>query len=223
MRKARLLLGLALAACASPLKPLPPPEAGAGTEDAAALAAQSRAAPKKAQHEPSGDARRELAQQALQAGQRCQQAAPTSAACDYALALALGVQAREQPTTATQGLPLMVKLLQKANQEDARLDSAGPERVLALVLVRAPGWPLGPGDVDAGLEAARKAVALFPDYAPNQLALSEAFLVAGDESSSQVAARRGLELARSAAAAGEADAQDWVRDGEGLLSGKAPR
>ncbi|MGO9829854.1 MAG: hypothetical protein ACLPJH_06910 [Myxococcaceae bacterium] len=223
MRNAHLLLVLALAACAAPLKPLPPPAAGPETEDAAALAAQSRAATQKAQHESSAEGRRALAQQALAAGQRCQRAAPTSAACDYALALALGVQAREQPTTATQGLPLMVKLLQKANQEDARLDSAGPLRVLALVLLRAPGWPLGPGDVDAGVKAAREAVALFADYAPNQLALSEALLVAGDESSSRAAAMQGLELARAAAAAGDADAQDWVRDGEGLLSGKAPR
>ena len=184
---------------------------------------QSRAATQKAQHETSADTRRTLAEQAIEAGQRCQQAAPTSAACDYALALALGVQARERPTTATQGLPLMVKFLQKANQEDARLDNAGPARVLALVLVRAPGWPLGPGDVDAGLKAAQQAVALFPDYAPNQLALSEAILVTGDEAASRAAAARGLQLAHAAVAAGEADAPDWERDAESLLAGKAPR
>lgn len=223
MRRTRLLLLWGMAGCAAPLQNLPPPAAGAPPADASALEAQSRAATKKAQVAPTADARAALAREAVEAGQRCQQAAPTSAACDYALALALGVQARERPSTATQALPLMVQLLQKANAQDARMDQAGPARVLALVLVRAPGWPLGPGDTDAGLKSAQQAVALYPDYAPNQLALSEALLVAQDEGASRAAATRGLELARAALAAGEDDAAQWERDAEGLLAGQTPR
>ena len=147
---------------------------------------------------------------------------PASAECDYALALALGVQARERPSTATQGLKAMVELLQKANAADARLDHGGPARVLALVLLRTPGWPLGPGDPEAGLTSAREAVGLFPDYAPNQLALSEALLAAGDRAGAKAAADRGLALAQAAAAAGEPDAGDWVRDGKALVAGKRP-
>lgn len=222
MRSAPLTLLLA-AACAAPLKQLPPLEAGAAPEDAAALAARSRDASGRTLHEPSADTRKALAQEAVEAGQRCQQTAPTSPACDYALALALGVQARERPSTATQGLPLMAELLRKANAQDARQDSAGPGRVLALLLLRAPGWPLGPGDAEAALTAARQAAGLFPDYAPNQLALSEALLVAGEAKASQAAAARALELARLAAAAHTPDADDWVRDAESLLAGKAPR
>jgi hypothetical protein len=223
VRRAFYPLLLCAAGCAAPLQTLPPPAAGAGPQDAAALEAQSRAATKKAQTAPTAEARSALAHEAVEAGQRCQQAAPTSAACDYALALALGVQAREHPTTASQGLPLMVQLLQQANSRDARMDKAGPARVLALVLVRAPGWPLGPGDPDAGLKSARQAVTLFPDYAPNQLALSEALLTAGDEGGARAAATRGLELARAAVASGEEDAASWVRDAEGLVDGRAPR
>ncbi len=222
MRRTALLL-LAALGCAAPLQPLPPSATGVGPEDAPALAETSRAATRKAQHEASADARRALSQTALEAAQRCQQAAPTSAACAYALALALGVEARERPSTATQGLPLMVEQLRAANQQDARLDNAGPSRVLALVLIRAPGWPLGPGDPEGGLKAARHAVALFPDYAPNQLALSEALLVSGDESGSRLAATRALALAQAAAAAGEADALDWENDAQQLLAGRAPR
>jgi len=219
---AALLLGAA--ACAAPLQQLPPPAPGAQPADPQALAAQARTAAAKTQHEPSADVRRALTEEAVEAGQRCQQAAPTSAACDYALALALGVQARERPTTATKGLTTMVELLRRANSQDPRQDHAGPARVLALVLVRAPGWPIGPGDQEAGLAAARQAVALFPEFAPNQLALSEALLVTGDEAASKAAAQRGLELARAAVAAGtERDAADWVRDGEALLAGNAPR
>jgi hypothetical protein len=219
----RVVLLVLATACAAPLKPLPPAPAGAVPEDPGALAAHARSASSRTQHEPSADVRRALAQDAVEAGQRCQQVAPTSAACDYALALALGVQARERPTTATQGLQLMVELLRRANDRDAQQDYAGPARVMALVLLRAPSWPLGPGDPEAGLKAARQAVGLFPDYPPNQLALSEALLVTGNEVGSQTAAARGLELARAAAAAGKPDADDWVRDGEALVAGRAPR
>jgi hypothetical protein len=224
VKAGRLLLLLAAVGCAAPLRPLPPPAAGAVPEDADALAARAREAARQSQYEPSADARRTRAEEAVEAGQRCQQVAPASPACDYALALGLGVQARERPTTATQGLQAMVELLQRANSHDAQQDHAGPARVLALVLLRAPGWPLGPGDPEAGLKAARQAAGLFPDYAPNQLALSEALLVADDAAGSKAAAERGLELARAAAAAGgERDADDWVRTGEALLAGKSPR
>lgn len=215
-----LLLG---AACAAPLRPLPPLSAGTAAGDPNALALQAREAARQTQHEPSADARLALATKAVEAGQRCVQAAPASAECDYALALALGVQARERPSTATQGLKAMVALLQKANELDARMDHGGPARVLALVLVRAPRWPLGPGDPEAGLEAARRAVELFPDHAPNQLALSETLLAAGDQAGSLAAATRGLALARTAALDGEPDAADWVRDGEALLAGITQR
>src|SRR5271170_2868624 len=116
-------------ACAAPLKTLPPPVAGTAPEDEGVLAARSRDASSRTQHEPSADTRLALAEEAVEAGQRCQQAAPTSAACDYALALALGVQARERPTTAKQGLQLMVELLRRATAHDASQDHAGPPRV----------------------------------------------------------------------------------------------
>ena len=222
MRGRPLALLLGAVACAAPLRTLPPPTAGAAPENPAALAAESREATRQSQGEPSADARATLIEKAVDAGQRCVQAAPASADCDYALALALGVQARERPSTATQGLKTMVELLRKASAADPRLDHGGPARVLALVLLRTPGWPLGPGDPESGLTAAREAVGLFPDYAPNQLALSEALLSAGDQAGSRAAAARGLALARTAATAGEPDAGDWVRDGEALLAGKRP-
>ena len=64
---------------------------------------------------------------------------------------------------------------------------------------------------------------LFPDAPANQLALSEALLAGGDRAGSEAAARRGLALARAAAARGERDADEWIRDGEALLAGQAPR
>ena len=42
------------------------------------------------------------------------------------------------------------------------------------MLLRAPGWPLGPGDPEAALPEAQAAARLAPDYPPNQLVLGEA-------------------------------------------------
>lgn len=105
-------------------------------------------------------------------------AGPSTPACDYALAIALGLQASDQPSTARGGLAQMVMLLRRAAMREPDLDRGGPDRVLAVVLVRAPVWPLGPGDPEEGL----------------------------------VVARRALALAEEAAAAGEPEAPDWVRE-----------
>ncbi len=170
------------------------------------------------EHEKDGGARSALAVSAVEAGQSCLQRAPASAACDYALALALGVQARERHSTVTEGLKLMVERLRRAAAEDASIDRAGPERILALVLVRAPQWPMGPGDPETGLSEAKKAVARFPDFPPNQLALAEALMANGSARDGRAAAKRGTELARARVAAGDPDARDWLKDGEKLLA-----
>ncbi len=94
--------------------------------------------------------------------------------CDYRLALALGQQARERPATAADALPRITALLAQVVAAAPELDEAGGQRVLALVLLRAPGWPVGPGDPEQGLAQAREAVRLSPAYPPNLLALAEA-------------------------------------------------
>jgi hypothetical protein len=158
-------------------------------------------------------------------GQRCVEVAArapalgdpgTGAACDYALALALGLQARERPSTFREGLAEMVLRLRRAAAAAPELDRAGPHRVLALVLLRAPGWPLGPGDPEEGLAEARQAVARAPDHAPNQLALAEALSANGEAAPAQAAAHRALALAEAAGAAGEPEAGDWVAEARRL-------
>ncbi len=145
-------------------------------------------------------------------GPACDETAPSTPACDFALAIALGRQARDHPTTAHDGLARMVVLLKRATAAEPGLDHAGPDRVLALLLLRAPGWPLGPGDPEEGLVVARRAATRFPDFAPNQLALSEALAANGEPEPSREAARRALALAEAAAAAGEPEAAGWVRE-----------
>ncbi|HET6922259.1 MAG TPA: hypothetical protein VFI16_03830, partial [Anaeromyxobacteraceae bacterium] len=122
-----------------------------------------------------------LATAAVEAGQWCLRRAPDDPACDYWLAVGLGLQARERPATAAEGLKLMAAALKRAAAADPRLDLGGPHRVLALVLLRAPAWPLGPGDPEAALAEARAGAALAPDHPPNQSTLGEA-LIANDRS-----------------------------------------
>ena len=101
----------------------------------------------------------------------------------------------------------MVALLRKVIAAAPALDSGGPHRVLALVLLRAPGWPMGPGDPEAALDEARAAARLFPGAAENQLALAEALGKNGSPDGARAAYQRALDLAT--AAAGDPDAERW--------------
>ncbi len=161
--------------------------------------------------------RTELSVSAVQVGQWCLRRDPASAACKYWLAVALGLQARDRPVTADDGLKRMIQLLREAAREAPLLDEAGPERVLALLLVRAPGWPVGPGDAEEAIPHARTAVALRPDYPPNQLALGEVLINNGDKPGGRAALRRAIELAGTDPWSKDPDAQSWIVDARALL------
>lgn len=212
-----LLLTAAMAAgCAAALQRRVGAPGAPSPEEAAASAAEVHALARRIEREPSASRRAALSREAVAAGERCEQAAPATPACDYALAIALGVQAREHPSTMREGLAVMSAMLRRVSATEPGLDRAGPDRVLALLLLRAPGWPLGPGDSEEALEAARRAVAAFPDYAPNQLALAEALVANGEEEAGRDAARRALALAEAAETAGDPDAAGWRRDARRL-------
>jgi tetratricopeptide (TPR) repeat protein len=166
------------------------------------------------EHEPDSALRERLVAVAIEAAQWCGKRAPGRAACDYALAQALGQQARERPSTSRDGIEKMVEALQRVAAADPTLDRGGPDRVLALVYLRAPGWPLGPGDPEAGLASAGKAVARAPVHPPNQLVLAEALARNGRSRDARAAYERALALARECEAAGDPDAPEWVVDAE---------
>jgi hypothetical protein len=147
----------------------------------------------------------------------CKEREPQSVACLYGRAVALGREARAHPTQSGALLNAMLGDLQSAEAADPTYDEAGPARVAALVLIRAPGWPLGPGDAEAGLAAARRAAELRPQFPPNQLALAEASAKNGDAE----AARRGYAQARALALAlpASADRDGWLREADQGLGG----
>ncbi|HKB08245.1 MAG TPA: hypothetical protein VKF61_08215, partial [Candidatus Polarisedimenticolia bacterium] len=131
------------------------------------------------EHEPEARAREEGARTAVEAAQWCGREAPLDPRCDYWLGAALGVQAREKPSTALSALPKIEALFRRAAEAQPTIDEGGPDRALALLYLRAPGWPSGPGDPDLGLRHARTAAQLRPDFPPNHLALGEALSTGG--------------------------------------------
>jgi hypothetical protein len=178
----------------------------------AELAAAIQLDAQRSDHESDSKIRRELAAQAGTDADACMALEPLAAACLYGRAVALGLNARARPTHANEYLTGMLDALTRAESADAGYDDAGPARVKALVLIRAPGWPLGPGDAEAGLAAARRAVALRPEYPPNQLALAEALAKTGDGGG----AAASYAQARAAALASpeSTDRDEWLHEAD---------
>jgi tetratricopeptide (TPR) repeat protein len=211
------LLALALVACRSPLRPAiqsPAPVAPvpASVEGlAAAIASDAQ----RSDRETDSRIRIALAADAGRDAEACMAQEPRNVACLYGRAIALGLDGRAHPTRAGELLRSMLERLSDAEAADAGYDHAGPARVRALVLIRAPGWPLGPGDPEAGLAAARRAAALRPEYPPNHLALAEALAKTGDLDG----ARKSYELARDLAQAlpSATDRDGWLREADQAL------
>ena len=186
------------------------------------LAAAVAADAQRSDAETDSARRNQLAADALGSAQACLARAPQEAACLYSHAIALGLQARAHPLQANDALKSMLEALGAAEAADAAYDQAGPARVKALVLIKAPAWPLGPGDAEAGLTSARRAVELRPQYPPNVLALAEALAKNGDTHGAEDAYRHAREL--SQALPPSRDRDDWLREADQALGrGSPPR
>lgn len=196
--------------------------AEADEHDVVGLIGAVRAKAWVADHERDARARQATAVSAVQTAQWCKRRSPDLAACDYWLAVAVGLQARENRATADNGLKTMVPALQRAIDKDSAYDDAGPHRVMALVLLRAPGWPLGPGDAEAGLAAAERAVALRPEYPPNVIALAEALAANKDRAKAREAYTRAKTLAAARRDAKDPDAPFWIIEADQALARLKP-
>lgn len=172
-RAAAVVTLLVLVGCATPRPATQPVAADSGRSPAQLLAAvQDDAA--RIEQSPDAAARAQLLAAASASARQCLAQAPNEAACPYAQAQVLGLTAREHSLEAPSLLKQMLASLAKAEALDATLEHAGPARLTAVVLLRAPPWPLGPGDVEAALAAAQRAVKRDPDYPPNLIALAQA-------------------------------------------------
>jgi tetratricopeptide (TPR) repeat protein len=172
-----------------------------------------------ATHEERSEDRLRAARLAVQAAQWCERIEPDSPVCAYWLGAGLGLQARERRTTALDALPRIMNAFERAAMLEPSYERGGPDRALALVYARAPGWPTGPGDPDLALLHARKAVALQPEYPPNHLALGEALDATGNRAGSRAAYERALDLAHRIGES-DPDAAEWIREAEEALGSR---
>jgi len=191
--------------------------ARAGPRDPESYAGAIRAKAFRLGRERDHAERVRLAKSAVAVGQLCEENAPASPLCDYWLAAALGLQARERTATGHDALPHMVDLLRRAARADPAVDRGGPQRILALVLLRAPGWPLGPGDAEAALPEAQSAARIAADHPPNQLALAEALKKNGRTVEARGAYSEALRLATSAGFRDDPDAAGWADEARAAL------
>lgn len=206
------LAALTLAGCQTPpIRPAAPLASVTVDELVAAVAADAR----RSDLETDSTIRGQLAADALQYAQACLERAPQAAACLYYDGVALGLKARAHPLQANDALKAMLEALSSAEAADPAYDQAGPARVKALVLIKAPAWPLGPGDAETGLAAARRAVALRPDYPPNVLALAEALAKTGDHHGAQDTYRGARELIQGLPPSRDRD--DWLHEADQAL------
>jgi hypothetical protein len=191
--------------------------AQAGNAPVEAFLGAARATAWLIEHEQDGPSREELAIEGVQIGQHCVRLYPEVAECTYRLALAVGQQARERPSTAVDGLDVMVELLEEVIATAPDLDFAGGDRVMALILLRAPAWPAGPGDPETAMVHAEKAAGSFPDHPPNLLVLAEALRENGQPERARQALRKAAGLAREIGAGGDPEAAEWLAEAEAAL------
>ena len=213
------VVAMSVAACTVPKRPVAPnPLPASAATSVEELAAAIESDSQRSDHESDGKIRSQLADEATGYANACLAQAPRAAACLYGQAKALGLEARAHPTRAGELLKSMLDSLSSAEAADPNYDEAGPARVRALVLIRAPAWPLGPGDADAGLAAARRAVELRPQYPPNLLALAEALAKTGDANGAREAYTRARDAAQ--ALPDTADRNGWLREADQGLQRK---
>ena len=94
----------------------------------------------------------------------------------YFLALCLGYVAINANSGAFDLLPEIVNAGKAAAAINESYAYGGPQRLLGMVYLRAPGWPTSIGDPDEALQHLTRAVTIGPDYAPNHLFYAEALL-----------------------------------------------
>jgi tetratricopeptide (TPR) repeat protein len=122
----------------------------------------------------------------------------------YLRALNLGLFVRAKGMTAVGRLSELVALLKAAGTLPAQ-DQGGPLRVLGLLYVKAPGWPMGPGDLDAALELLQRAVRDYPNHPLNHLYLAYALVDAGERAQART------EIARAEALCAPDQFGEWAR------------
>lgn len=171
---AAMLLAGILSGCTLTPPAAPGAAGGVSGQSPPQILAQVQQAADRMDTVQDGGERAQLLATASASAASCMARAPTDATCLYAQAQVQGLTARERPLQASALLKDMLASLKKAEALDPVLDHAGPARLSAVVLMRAPPWPLGPGDAESATDAAQRAVRRDAAYPPNLITLAQA-------------------------------------------------
>ncbi len=98
------------------------------------------------------------------------------AALEYTAAEALGLRARQRGSGAVLLLKTIYAHAQAAAAADPNFRDGAARRLMGLLMVKAPGWPAGPGDPDSGVKMLEEVTHQFPRVAEGYLLLAEAYL-----------------------------------------------
>jgi len=215
LRVAVLLTAAALSACTLPHSATKPAAAGTVALPPPQLIAAVERDTERIDHSQDSAERTGLLATATANAQQCLAQAPDSGACHYAWAQVLGLTARERPAQALALLKEMLANLARAEALDPAFDHGGPARLSAVVLLRAPGWPLGPGDADAAVLAAQRALDQDAAYPPNLITLAQAQAKTDEREAARATfakARLAVQAWPAATAEEAAKNASWQRD-----------
>lgn len=106
----------------------------------------------------------------------------------------LGNYVRLSPVQGAAQVRRIHDYFERAVNLDPSYDSGAPLRALGTLLVKAPPWPAGVGDVDQGIEILEQAVNEFPGHPANPFYLAEALSAEGRKKEAAKMFHRVLEL-----------------------------
>lgn len=119
---------------------------------------------------------------------------PDSALAHYLAAGLTGYAAEANPSKGLSLVPVVEREGLAAAGIDPAMDHAGPERLLGLLYLRAPGIPLSVGDSAKAVTHLERAVSLAPDFAENRIGLAEALLAEDEPAQACAELAAGLDL-----------------------------
>lgn len=115
----------------------------------------------------------------------------------YQLAMNLGMHVRLIGIEAVTQIGDIVKALRAAGADSAQ-DQGGPLRVLGMLYLSAPAWPVGPGDPDTALDLLKQAAEKYPSHPQNHLFYAMALAKSGDNAKAAEELTTAANLSRTA-------------------------
>ena len=106
----------------------------------------------------------------------------------------LGNTVRLSPAQGVAQVGRIHDYFERAVSLDPSYDDGAPLRALGTLLVKAPPWPAGVGDIDQGIELLKQAVELFPGHPANHYYLAEALAAEGRKNEAATAYEHVVEL-----------------------------